>query len=220
MRSICKKGSVTLVAVLALCALAAASASASQFYVGGKALTGTAKLATTVKVEEPIVISATREPTHLVITCTKASLDKGTHTVIEAPGTLKVEGVVFESCKMTGLTGCTMENELEFRAFSGLLSTAASPEDSVLFKPLSKNLFALLPFQGTCFAAGEFTGVVGQFAMKLTKGQEEKTEQEFTGEGTASTGLEITEWGNPHPPVYITGKLKLKLESGGAWSYH
>jgi hypothetical protein len=219
MRSIYRKTSVTLVTVLALCAVVSASASAAQWYVGGKALTGAAKLAATVKVEEPIVMSATRESIHLVITCTKASLVKGSHTAIEAPGTIKFEAAVLESCKMTGLTGCTMGSEVEFQPFEGQLSTATSPEDSALFKPKG-SYFTDLAFNGTCFAAGEFTFVVGKFAMKLTKGQEEKTEQEFLGEGTGSTGLEIVEWGSPHPPVYITGKLKLKLESGSAWSYH
>ena len=54
MRSICKKGPAILAAALALCALTAASASAAQWYVGGKAMTGSEKLAETVKVEEPI----------------------------------------------------------------------------------------------------------------------------------------------------------------------
>ena len=54
MRSICKKGPAILAAALALCALTAASASAAQWYVGGKAMTGSEKLAETVKVEEPL----------------------------------------------------------------------------------------------------------------------------------------------------------------------
>jgi hypothetical protein len=219
MRSICKKGSATLVAVLALCALASASASASQFYVGGKALTGTAALSTSVKVEEPIVISATWGSNHLVVTCRQASLHKGSNE-IEAPGTLKTEWGDFASCTMTGLEECSMGSEIGFEALKGELSTATSPEDAISFKPTNKNdLLTKLPFKGECFAVGD-TDIVGSLAMKVVKGQEEKTEQEFVGEGTAGKGLEVVGWGQPHPPAYVTGKLKLKLESGSAWSYH
>ena len=60
MRSICKKGPAILAAALALCALTAASASAAQWYVGGKAMTGSEKLAETVKVEEPLKFTIER----------------------------------------------------------------------------------------------------------------------------------------------------------------
>ncbi len=72
---------------------------------------------------------------------------------------------------------------------------------------------------GGCAYSG-LEGIIGKFAMKLVKGQEEKTEQEFVGEGEASKELKLVGWMEPEPPVYITGKLKLKLESGSAWSFH
>jgi hypothetical protein len=217
MRSICKKSSATLVAVLALCALAAASASAAQLYVGGKALTGTAKLATTVKVEQPVVFSVTKEELKVVITCTKASLEK--ETKLEAPGKLTSGYVGFEGCTEKGEEGCTISERIGFNPIEGSLATGTAPEDAILFTQ-KKNNFTNLEFFGSCFLSGEFSGLMGKLPLKLAKGQTESTEQEFVGEGSTGTGFEFRGVGTPAPPVYVTGKLKLKLESGSAWSYH
>jgi hypothetical protein len=217
MRSICKKGSATLVAVLALCAIAAASASASQFYVGGKALTGTAKLAKTVKVEEPIVLSSERGEFKLVITCKAASFREAE---LQAPGTVKLGELGLESCTETGLTNCSMKESIYTEPLEAAFATGTAPEDTGLFKQGSKRYWTILKFSGTCILSGEVAGIFGTLPVKITKGQTESTEQEFVGEGTAGKGLSMTGLGEPELPVYVKGKFKLKLESGSAWSYH
>jgi hypothetical protein len=95
MRSICKKGSVTLVAVLALCVVASASASASQWYVGGKALAGSEKLAETVNVTEPVVFKIEESK----ITCTGVALSKKAE--IGASGAIKLGETELSGCKLT-----------------------------------------------------------------------------------------------------------------------
>ena len=57
--------------------------------------------------------------------------------------------------------------------------------------------------------------VQGSVTLQAPKGQTEAAEQEFAGEGTLSKNLKIE-----GKPVYLTGKLKLKLASGKAWSFH
>src|ERR1700679_104776 len=100
MRSIGKKGPAILAAALALCALTAASASAAQWYVAGKAMTGSEKLAETVKVEEPLkftidaYVGGGQQPT---LTCAGMTTTK---SEIGASGTLKLAG--------TSLTGCVL----------------------------------------------------------------------------------------------------------------
>src|SRR5580700_11252501 len=99
MRSICKKGSVTLVAVLALCAIAAGSASASQWYVGGKAMTGSEKLSETVKVEENVVFTIEEsKPKHdATVTCTGLKAGK---SEIGGSSVIILKELVFQSCKL------------------------------------------------------------------------------------------------------------------------
>ena len=102
MRSICKKGSVTLVAVLALCALTAGSASAAQWYVGGKALTGTEKLAETIKVEQNIVLTfelgdGPKGEDNPTLTCTGMTAPK---SELGASGTIKLGTPLLTGCKL------------------------------------------------------------------------------------------------------------------------
>lgn len=157
----------------------------------------------------------------MVVTCTAASLEGGNKTVIEAPGTIKIEEVEFSGCSLTGLEGCSMQKTFGFEPIEAQFSTATSPEDSALVKAQRTNgYFTLLRFSGTCAFSGEANGVWGKFALKLVKGQTESAEQEFVGEGEASKELEMVGWGYPEPPIYVKGKLKLKLESGSAYSYH
>jgi hypothetical protein len=224
MRSIRSAVLVAALAMLVLGVAGATSAMAAQWYVNGKALSGSAKLATAVKVEEPIVLTSKTEKITgetLKIKCTSAALDKGSKEPdIVAPSTAKFVGMALEGCTLAGLKGCSMESYVGLESFEGKLTAATAPEDSAEFKQTEKYL-SLIPFSGTsCAFAGEGTFIWGKFTMKATKGQEEKTEQEFVGEGEASSGLEIVGWGSPHPPVYVTGKFKLKLESGQTWSFH
>jgi hypothetical protein len=68
--------------------------------------------------------------------------------------------------------------------------------------------------------SGGVSKIDGKFTTKITSGGTEQTEMHFVGEGESSTGLEIIGWGNPHPPVYISGEFNLKPASGAKYSFH
>jgi hypothetical protein len=227
MRSICKKGSATLVAVLALCALAAASASAAQLYVGGKALSGKANLSKAVKVEEPIVFTSEVGSGHtLVITCKKLSVTgpKSESAELEAPSTIRFEAE-YENCSVAGVGECRMEEDIFSSRYDVSLTTGTAPEDTALIGGNEKNIW-IGPFVMTGGGCEGPTSFHGSLPVKISRGQTEEVEQEFVGEGKAGKGLELVGWGyqegtiNKFPPAYVTGKFKLKLESGSAWSFH
>ncbi len=221
MRSICKKGSATLVAVLALCALAAASASASQWYVGGKALSGSEKLAETVKVEQSIVFSIHGgSSAYATITCTKMSARAPSE--ITSSGAIDLESLGLGGCVLVekGNSSCELSGStLTTYPLEAKLSLGTSPEDGAELTPKSPFAPNWLEFKvSECNLLGEADHPIsGTLALKLAKGQTEAVEQEFVGEGEASKGL----YGfNSKEPIYVTGKFKLKLASGKAWSFH
>jgi hypothetical protein len=223
MRSICKKGSVMFMTVLTLCAVASASASAAQWYVGGKTLTGSEKLAATVKVEEPIVlyVSDPNVP-DIKITCTTASVPS---SEIVAPSTAKIGSLELSGCSMSGAPGCSLGGtELRTEPIETTLSTSGPPpltEDLSTFSQTKSEAYLIdLEITGSsCSVSGAGAKIYGQFTTKITSGNTEQTEMHFVGEGEASSGLEIIGWGNPHPPVYISGKFNLKLASGAKFSF-
>jgi hypothetical protein len=59
----------------------------------------------------------------------------------------------------------------------------------------------------------------GAVTLNMTQGQHENTEQTLEGQGTKESPSELRTV-NFGDPTYITGKLKLKLASGKAWSFH
>jgi hypothetical protein len=220
MRSICKKGSATLAAVLALCALTAASASAAQWYVGGKALTGSEKLAETTKVEENITftIEISQQPKlDSKLTCSTLKTPK---SEITAPATLKTQ-MSLGGCKFSepGHPECGLASGegILTNALVAKLAAGKSPEDTTELagENSSKTWFSFEPKEACIFFGGEDGSIKGTATLKTPKGQTEATEQELVGEGEASSGLSIYSY-----PVYFTGKVKLKLASGKAWSFH
>jgi hypothetical protein len=221
MRSTSRAVLTTALTVLVLGAVGVTSASAAQWYVSGKALTGTASLSGTVKVVEPIVISTSGLAENMKITCQDAYLytyEKGSELI--ASDTLTFAAMGFENCALTGLSHCSLaDSEISTEPVEATFSTKGLVEDIGEFTQRKKDFMAL-GFYGSECDLGESTVIVGKFAMKMVTGQQEKTEQEFVGEGEASKGLEIVGWGKPYPPVYITGKFKLKLASGDEWSFH
>ena len=96
------------------------------------------------------------------------------------------------------------------------LATGKSPEDTAEFAATSttKTLFQFFTNED-CDALPYDNVVQGSVTLQDLKGQTEAAEQEFVGEGTLSKNLKIE-----GKPVYLTGKLKLKLASGKAWSFH
>ena|ERR1700722_4985230 len=217
MRSIYGKGSVVIATVLVLCAVASASASAAQWYVGGKALTGSAKLAATAKVEEPITFSI--PGLGMTITCSSLSMES---PEILAAGTLKAkEESHLGGCKATvGAKACFVENEWGelFGGIEGLPSLGTSPEDKLELKSPKAYAFVVFELGSNCGAFGGQFALTGKIPFSMSAGQTESVEQTFVGEGTKAKGVNSLNFeGNP---VYVTGKFKLKLASGSKWSYH
>ena len=133
MRSICKKGPAILAAALALCALTAASASAAQWYVGGKAMTGSEKLAETVKVEEAIkfTFEAGEKSQNPTLTCTGMTAAK---SEIAASSAIKLSGAALTGCVLHEPADkfCELQSQPErigLEASEAKLATGKSPED-------------------------------------------------------------------------------------------
>jgi hypothetical protein len=220
MKSICKKGTVTLVAVLALCAVASASASAAQWYVGGKALVGSATLSQTTKVEEKIKITSEG----IEITCsTLTAGETRTPFEIVAPATLKVGDLLLKGCTVTvgnqkcGLGGGSGE-EIGTRPLIATLSLGTGLEDHGELVRNAKEGESIVwtEFEvGGCGIEGFQFRIKGKVPVKLPHGQTSSTEQELVFEKAA--GLYNFSEGNP---VYLTGKVKLKLTSGSTWGLH
>jgi hypothetical protein len=216
MRSICKKGSATLVAVLALCVVASASASAAEWHVGGKSLSGSAKLATAVKTTENITITVPALKVKIVCTGAGLSESKSAESWILAPNTLEMY-LHLKGCKLSEPTTCTISEEIVTRALVGTLTTVSgsSSEDKLVLSPLThKVFFEALEFKGTCAESGEDQIGNGTLTLLAPSGQTEAAEQTVTSAGKES-GLNLLGY-----PLYISGGLKLKLASGSNWSFH
>jgi hypothetical protein len=218
MRSICKKGPAILAAALALCALTAASASAAQWYVGGKALTGSEKLAETVKVEEPVKfnLAGTDEAEYPTLTCTGMVAGK---SEIGASGTIKLGTAKFTGCAVhePGNEFCKLEEQPEtigLLALEAKMAVGKSPEDASEFTATnSTKLWTEFVTNEECNVLSTYNPIKGSVTLQAPKGQTEVAEQEFIGHLT--TGLK---WYSQ--TVYLSGKVKLKLASGKAWSFH
>ncbi len=220
MRSICKKGSATLVAVLALCALTAASASAAQWYVGGKALTGSEKLAETVKVEEAVHFTA-QGVNGMAFTCHTVTLEKGEIVA----GAIAKFTPRLTACETTSpKTVCEINSTMiGFPAEATL--TKGGSEDTALITGLGtkKNIWQM-EFGGgdSCGLAGLEFDLRGHVTLALRTGQLEEVEQiaSFVAEKESTSGLKMegTEGGS-YGGVTTTGEFKLKLASGKGWSF-
>jgi hypothetical protein len=214
MRSICKKGSVTLVAVLALCVVASASASAAEWHVGGKSLTGKATLSETVKVTENTTITVPALKVKIV--CTSAGLSGKEKNAILAPDTLEMEELYFTGCKLSEPTTCTIEEEIGTESLAGTLSTVSgsSSEDKLVLEPKAHKTFGSIAFIGTCTEKGDDPIGNGTLTLLAPSGQTEAAEQTFNSSGKES-GMKLL-----GDPLYISGGLKLKLASASNWSFH
>ena len=107
------------------------------WYEGGKALSGSSKLAEATKVEENVKLSS--PALGLVITCTGVKLGS---SEIVSPSSLKSKGMELEGCKTTTpATGCEIaEPEIYFSALEGAVKKSASPEDRITFKTTALQL--------------------------------------------------------------------------------
>jgi hypothetical protein len=202
-------------AVFAFAAVGASSASAAEWFVNGKALSGSSKVAEKVKMEESIVLSVPNAG--IAITCTGANLYSTSEIV--AKSTIKLGSLRLTGCKTTTpASGCEIaDSELDTAALEAPLTEGTSPEDKAVFKPKTGTTIANLQFSEkvTC-AFGGLWALKGSFTLALPKGQEELVEQTFAGIGTKESPSGLSLFGQP---AYLTGKFKASLTSAGKWSY-
>jgi hypothetical protein len=221
MRSIYRKALVCLAVALAFGAVASASASASEWYVNGKALSGSAALSETFKVEESILLTfdlSTNE-TYMKVTCTSvSSYDEG-KSEIAAPGILKLGtgSLILRNCQLTMPPAedefCELTSpSIEFKALEAKMALGGkSPEDLAEFAKANWTKFWI---ESTCsWEGGDLFTISGTLTVKVPTGRTESTEQELVFEKAPGLSSE-------DGPVYITGKIKLKLASGEKWSFH
>jgi hypothetical protein len=216
MRIISRTVLATAFAVLAMSAITAIPASAAEWHVGGKPLTGSTALTKAAKMEENLTMTFFEG--NDVITCSGVSLEaegKSTPEIL-APSALKTEWLVFNGCKMTKPTTCKVEFErIYIEPFEATMTAGTYPEDKLALSPKGGNFF-YFTLDGSCALAGEIE-LDSKWTLLAPKGQEELTEQTFVGQGSKEKPAGFT-WGNQ--PIYLTGKFKLKLASGSPWSFH
>jgi len=201
---------VVLVVALVFSALGSASASASEWYVGGSGLTSSAPLAAkTTRVGGEILISG---GSGFEFGCVGIELKSG--DIVPSNGG-QVEHLVFTGCSYRG-NGCVLSStSIESKPLSVEAALGGkSPEDTLLLKPSAGTTFLEFKLEGgSCALAGKKL-VTGRAMFTLPKGREEAAEQLLnvhTGEGELKMGtISFTLW----------GEVKLKLASGKNWSFH
>jgi hypothetical protein len=217
MGSTCRKVLVVFAATLAFGAVASASASAGEWHVGGKALTGSATLAEAVKVEESIAFDFV-VLNNAKVTCSSSYLyGKGEEAPeILAPASLKIRSLVLEGCAVTGDPNCSVPSTLTTDPLELKLADTVPPIDKAELKAQHGNVLFVIDFEGSqCPVAGE-KAIGGKFTLNLPTGGEEQVEQTFVAQGSKESPAG-TEWLGS--PIYLSGKLKLKLASGSKWSF-
>ena len=200
---------------MAVTALTASAASASQWYVGGKALSGSTGLAEATKVEESI--SFTLVAYNAKITCTSARLEgeKGKLADIIAPGSIGIGSLVLKGCTMSSPANCSVPTQIETDPLTGQLALGTSPADTVTLAATS-NVFVTFEISGaTCALVGE-KPMTGKFTLLAPTGQEEQAEQTLAAQGSNEKPAGTMMAGSP---VYLSGKLKVKLSSASKWSF-
>jgi hypothetical protein len=225
MRSICKKGSATLVAVLALCALAAASASAAELYVGGKALSGTSALSQTPKVEGNITIAI--PSAHTKIACSAIELERSSNTSeLSSPGSAALWKIAYEKCKFTeGPYGCEFEAQEKIRdsKLEATFAKGTGSEDTMTIKfgtGSGETKFGSFFIGGVNCGGLEGSNTLTfnyrkpSLVLAMPTGQTESGEQALVFPGEKE---KIEFFGEP---AYVSGTFELKLTSGAKWSFH
>jgi len=209
---------IALLAVLALSAAVAGSASANWF-VGGTELKTSAALATTTVVDEPSTLLV---PTlSLSIVCSGKTLD-GTSPEIIAGNIGKAASLKFLECNTTKpATGCALETANEpipTLPVSARASLGSGEADRVLFVPQTKGTFAEIKFSeaDTC-ALGPALILKGAVTFGAPTGQLELLNQAIVGLGSIeNNSLEI---GSGNKAFIDGGKVLLRLASDSKWSF-
>jgi len=202
---------VALVVALVFSALGSASASASEWYVGGSGLTSSAPLAAkTTRVSGGIIISG---GSGLEFECEGIEL-KSADIVPSNSG--QVEHLVFTGCNDVGGNCVLSSPSIESKPLSVEAALGSkSPEDTLLLKPSAGAGTTFLEFKlegERCALAGKKL-VTGQAVFTLPKGREEAAEQLLNVHTEGELKMASFSF-------TLRGEVKLKLASGKNWSFH
>jgi len=204
----------TLIAVVAFSALISASASAATvgWMVGGKLLSGSAKLATTAKVDERGLLKSSAA--NVELECTGNTLN-GVAPEITSPNTGMASDLEFTSCKAL-TANCTISSStvttVPVTVEATLEGTAAV---IATFKPKTKATFATFEFTGSKCASEGLNAVTGTAKVLAPTGQTENTLQQINAIATEASGeLKVAS-----SPASLAGSALLKLASGEPWSF-
>jgi hypothetical protein len=203
---------VAFVAMLALSAVASATASAATagWMINGKTLTGTesAKLSTTAEVMESVIF---RDATAgVTIQCTGVSINS-VAPVIEAPDKASATSFTFTDC--TATSPCTVPASIITVPLSVLATLEGVLGIKTTFTPKTGTTFTTIKFGGTGCALTGVKTVVGKTFLDSPTGQDEKAIQEDIAlESTKGVFLASDE-------ATVSGAALLSTEKGEAWSF-
>ncbi len=211
---------VAFFAALALSVVATDSASAaSQWFVGGAALSGGKALSTTAKVDTAAVLNIPK--LKIKLTCLGPLLN-ATSPEIVATNTAKAKSLIFEGCKtLEPAIGCELEENpqrIPTEPVTATATKAASPADRLLVKPQTKALFTSIKFKekNICALEGK-ESISGVVSINAPTGQSELQDQPIEGLGSfENNSLEIG-----GAKAYIEGGRELLLlATKELWSFH
>ncbi len=201
----------TLIATLAVGAVASGSASATEWLVNDTKLVGSAALSTKATVLAAAVLSIPGVKTE--VACSGL---EGRKQEIIASITAKASSLIFSGCSVLKPETCNLSTaSIATEPISAEVKMGSEVEDRVTISPQTKKLLAVLSFAGgSCVLEGE-QPVMGKVTVKAPTGQEEFTEQPIEGLGSVeNNSLEVA-----GKKAYIqAGAVKFKLASSAEFS--
>jgi hypothetical protein len=201
---------VAFVAVMAVGAVASASASASAWFVGGTELAASTSLASKATVLEKVKLTSAG----VTIVCSAESVELNTASIAPKTGG-QIAHLVLKECQSEA-AGCPLESS-QITSKPLVLEAALgskSPEDTLVLKPATGTIVAEYAFIGESCGLAGVVQLKGKMKFVMPKGREELAEQELlvrAGEGELKSGS---------AEVVLGGKIKAKLTSAKAWSFH
>jgi hypothetical protein len=200
-----KAGIAVLIVGGVLCGVVASSASA-RWFIEGEELSGSAALATTTTVDEPIKLTAAG----VNIECKGLNDVK---TEIKAPSRLVASSLVFTKCESKEKNCTLSKTEIGTVPVLAEATQEEFPKAKVTFKPEKGSVFATFKYEGeTCAAAG-VQPVAGAVTFTMPTGQSEEVSQEILSDGSAGE-IKIGS-----STASLTGSASLTLASGKEWKW-
>lgn len=213
-----KMAMVAVLAVFALSATAAATASASWFVNGTELSKGQkVALANTAAVVTSGVLTLVTKAETVTIACTGSTLG------VEEPEIIgtnegRAKAVIIKGCATTKpATKCSLaKSEIRTEPVKTVFTKGSGETDIATLTPQSEEFFGVIPFSVTnACSFNEETPVYGVLKVKEPTGQTEEESQAMEGLGSVeNNSLEVAK-----NKVYIFGSLLLRLLSLARWSF-